>query len=206
MMKRIMVLVLAIVVLGGLLVAGCAGKKGTTGGSNAGASATATADSGSGGGGRAQMAAFRESHKYTFEVSRMTGNIARLEKMGIAPLSSEQAKQILTVLQPLRTQPSMTQDQAKATIAALKQVLTDQQLTEIGKLKAPGRGGSGGGARGGSGGPGNGARGGNRSRFDPATMQNFNPFNPPKDSPMAQRGKNRMDELFTMLENKAGGK
>lgn len=36
-------------------------------------------------------------------------------------------------------------------------------------------------------------------------MKDFNPFNPPKDSPMGGRGAARMDALFSDLEAKASG-
>ena len=102
---------------------------------------------------------------------------------------------MLAVLQPLRSQPKLTQDQAKDALRGLKATLTEEQLTEIGTMKAPqygsrqngqgGQGGAQGGGPGGGGGQGGGQQG-NRPRLDPVAMKDFNPFNLPENSPMAR--------------------
>lgn len=217
-MKRSIIgkcLVLALLLLAlGMICSGC-GKKIqivdennrdiTTGKSD-------TSDSSTTGGATNAMSQFRDEHKYTFQLMRFTGNIGRLEtEPTTTPLTQQQAKQVLTLLQPLRAQTTLSQDQAKDALRGLKSVLTELQLTQVGAMKSPqnamGRqGGQGGGAQGGGQG---GGQQGNRPRmqFDPAAMKDFNPFNPPKDSPMASgRQAARWEALFTDLEAKASGK
>lgn len=169
---------------------------------------------------------FREQHKYTFQLrTTVTAGFTELERMKSTQLTPDQAKKILSVLTPLRKQPKLTQDQAKATIQKLQKVLTQRQLAAIDRVlqRAPafGRrpGGPGaGGPPGGPGGPGMGAPGagrpgqpggpgaGARPRFDPTRMQNFNPFNPAKDSPRYADEKERNDKLFAFLSARAAGK
>ena len=142
---------------------------------------------------------FRKSHQYTFQLSRLVGNIGRLEEDSKTPLTSKQAKAVLAVLTPLRKQPTMDQDQAKAAIRDLQKVLTDDQRSAISTMAPEHRFRSGGGQ--------SGQRpSGQRPRFDLKAMENFNPFNPPKDSPTYERTKKRMDDLFAALEKKAKGK
>lgn len=156
------------------------------------------------GGGSGPFAQFRESHKYTFMLSRMAANIGRLSESK-APLTPKQAKAVLAVLQPLRKKTSLTQDEAKDSTKKLKAVLTEKQLTAIGKMKPEHRfGGPGGQGRpGGQGGQGRMPQmqpGQGRPRFDMSAMKNFNPFNPPKGTPMAERGAKRMNDLFDDLK------
>ena len=151
------------------------------------------------GGGSGAFEEFRKSHQYTFQLSRLAGNIGRLEKEKKAALKPDQAKAILAVLKPLCKQESMDQEQAKAAIKDLQKVLTDDQRNAISTMAPEHRfrreGGS------------SGQRpSGQRPSFDLKAMENFNPFNPPKDSPMAERSKKRFDELFAALEKKAKGK
>jgi hypothetical protein len=132
------------------------------------------------------------------------------------------------VLTPLRKQPKLTQDQAKATIQKLQTTLDTKQMTAVDKAikaaaarrtggggpggggGAPGGGGTGGGTgtaggpRPGGGAPG--GAGGNRPPFDPAKMKNFNPFNPDKTSPRYEQNKERNDKLFAFLTARAAGK
>lgn len=157
-----------------------------------------------GGRGGGQFTQFREAHKYTFQLMGMAGNIGRLDKETKTPLTKAQAKAVLAVLKPLRAKPKLTQDEAKKALKGLKKVLTEKQLTEIGKMKPEDRRG---GQRMGSGngdrprGEGNG--GGQRRRFDPDAMKNFNPFNPSKDAPGGERSAKRWQEFFAALEKKA---
>jgi len=172
-----------------------------------------------------QFAQFQEQHKYTMQLSGLARNIGRMEREGQYKLTPAQAKQILEILQPLRTQPKLTQDEAKDTIRALQQVLTMDQRTEVAKLQAAtppggnrrggGAGGPGGGAgrpggNGGQGAPGAGSRGGpagsrqggDRPRFDPEAMKDYNPFNPASTGMGGQRAAGRWEEFFTALEAK----
>jgi len=156
---------------------------------------------GAGGGGMQPGAFedFRKSHQFTFQLSRLAGNIGRLEKEGKTPLKPDQAKSMLAVLKPLRRLESMDQDQAKAAIKDLQKILTEDQRAAISTMAPEHRFRSGGGS--------SGQRpSGERPRFDMKAMENFNPFNPSKDSPMYERSKKRMDDLFAALEKKAKGK
>jgi len=171
---------------------------------------------------RERMTQFREQHKFTRQLTMLASNIGRLERDGQHKLTAKQAQQLLAVLQPLRAQPKLTQDEAKETTRALQQVLTMDQRTEIGKMPEQrfdggnrGAGGSGGagsagapgmGGPGGSGGGaprGQGGSRGDRPRFDPAAMKDFNPFNPQSGGMGGPRAAARWDEFFKALEAKA---
>lgn len=202
-----------------LLVA-CVGIYGLTGCANQSAQSNSGANARSGGGqqggGSAKFSQFRDEHKYTFMLMKLARNLARMEKEQQTPLTQAQAKTILQVLTPLRSKTSLSQDEAKATIRQIKPLLTERQLTEIGKMKSarqPGSGAASGGqdagSAGGSAGGGQGRGGqsgqaGQRPRMDPAQMKNFNPFNPPAGSPMAERG-DQWQEMFDLLTAKATG-
>jgi len=156
---------------------------------------------------------FREANKYKFMLVRMAHNIGRLNPEKKAPLTAKQAKAILGVLNPLRKKTTLTEDESKTYIKKLKANLTAKQLTEMGKMKRPER--QGGGGQGGPGGPGGQGRpggqggpsaNGQRPRFDPNAMKTYNPFNPPKDSPMGGRSSQRTADLFKGLEKIAKGK
>lgn len=178
-----------------------------------------------------KMAQFRENHKYTFQLMRLVGNIGRLEREGKNPLTADQAKQILGVLTPLRSQKTLTQDDAKTAIRDVQKVLTEEQRNEIAAFPERGPGGGPGGSGGGQGGPGGsggmrgggrpggpggpptgggpGGAGGNRPRgggqgFDPASMQNFNPLYNGEDAPMGGRMAERWNKFFEGLQQKAG--
>jgi hypothetical protein len=142
---------------------------------------------------------FRKSHQFTFQLSRLASNIGRLDKETKSPVTPDQAKAILAVLTPLRKQESMDQEGAKAAIRSLQKVLTDDQRNAISTMAPEHRFRSAGGSSGGR-------PSGERPHFDMKAMENFNPFNPPKDSPMYERSKKRMDDLFAALEKKAKGK
>jgi hypothetical protein len=204
-MKRIVLPIVVVVVI--VVVAVVMMRKGPAG--TPGAVVNQGQVGGVGGqGGGGQMSQFREAHKYTFMLTRMASNIGRLDVETDAPLSAEQAKSILAVLTPLKTKPTLTQDEAKDIMMKLKATLTAKQLTEIGKMKQPDHRFRSANQGGGSGGPGSGPGGtprADRPRFDPSAMKDFNPFNPPKDSPMAGRSSKRLNALFTALEAKAKG-
>ena len=114
-------------------------------------------------------------------------------------LSAAQAKSVLGVLTPLRKQKTMDQEQAKTAIKQLQDILTEDQRTAISTMAPEHQFRR-------EGGPGGGPPQGRRPMMDPKAMENFNPFNPPKGSPMAQRGAERMKKLFKDLEKRAKGK
>jgi len=142
---------------------------------------------------------FRKSHQYTFQLSRLAANIGRLDKETKFPLSSDQARAVLAVLTPLRKQETMDQDQAKTAIKDLQRILTDDQRNAISQMPPEHRFRR-------EGGSSSGPPTDRRPRFDLKAVENFNPFNPPKDSPMYERSKKRWDDLFAALEKKSKGK
>lgn len=169
-----------------------------------GATATGAAMTG-GSNMRERFTQFREEHRYTFMLMQLASGIVRLEDDPAHAVSSAQAKQLLAVLQPLRTQPTLTQDEAKNTIKAIQSILTAEQRDAINKLQ-PERNRQ----QGGPGAPGMGRPsgqrpqgGGRRMPMDLDAMKNFNPFNASQKSPMAQRGGRGIEQLFTVLEKKA---
>jgi len=195
-MKRL-VLPLAVIVIAGAGIWAFVAKRGGPAAPRAGEPRAAASPS-DGMGGREAFAKFRESHKYTFMLTRMATGIGQLETEGSAPLTSAQAKAILTVLNPIRKQTSLSQDEAKEAVKKLKAVLTAKQLTEIARMKQPER-------RFHS--PTEGERRPRQGpRFDTSAMGNFNPFNPQKGNPMAARSANRIEALFDALNKKAAGK
>ena len=148
--------------------------------------------SGAPGAGRERFMQFREEHRSTFQLTGLVGNIARLEQEGMQPLTAAQAKAMLGILTPLRTQDKLSQDGAKETVRALQKVLTQEQRDEIAKMPEQ-RGG-------GRGGPVVDRPRGERPAFDSPAMKNFNPFNPSTGGPMG----GRWEAFFKQLEAKAG--
>ena len=217
-MKRLLIIGLAVVVVIGAGIWFLASRKGQ----NA-PNGQSTA------GGRRQFAEFQKQHESTVRLERYARGIMRLEQ-GQHKLTAAQAKQILDILQPLRTQPKLIQDEAKETQFALQKVLTMEQRTEVnavpergsgGGFRGPGgAGGSGGnggpgmsGGPGGPGGPGgamrrpggqNGDRpNGQRRQFNAEAMKDYNPFNPQSGGMGGPRAAERWDAFFKALEEKA---
>jgi len=177
-------------------------------------------------GGGNPFAQMREKYKYTFQLTSMVRHIGDIDKDPKYKLTPAQAKKVLGVLQPLRSKPKMTQDQAKAALKALKPIFTVAQLNAMARIPASagGRRQGGGMGMGGPGGPGGGrpggpggAPGGNRPggpggaagrpAFDPNAMKDFNPFYA-KAAPGDQfgaRNAKRWDALFTGLQARAKG-
>lgn len=102
---------------------------------------------------RGQMMTFFTEHKNTFDLLGFVGRISRLETEGKTPLTVTQAKDIMAVITPLKTQKELTQDQAKSALERIKKVLTSQQITAVEQVPQFGRG------NGGASGPGAGGRG-----------------------------------------------
>jgi len=204
---------IGIALLGLLLLSGCPKKADTTTGTGGGANSQANAGQQMDPATREKFKKFMEDHKYAVQLMRTTGGIGRLEREGLTPLTSAQAKSILAVLNPLRTKDALSEDDAKAAIKGINAVMTEQQLNALDKMQANrhrggnGQGGGGqAGAPGGFGGPGAGQgggqhrQGGNRMHFN-TDDKNFNPLNTTKDQ---ERGKH-MQEFFDALEQKAKG-
>lgn len=168
------------------------------------------------GSGRAQrqngghFSAMREKYKYTFQLMRMTGHIAEIDKNKKHTLTPAQAKQVLFVLKPLREKPKLTQDQAKQALKKLEKIFTASQLNAMAKIKPRLRQGqgprmAGDGQRQGMGN--NGRDNGNREhrRWDPNAMKDFNPFytKAPKGDERVEVRAKRWNEFFNNLEKKA---
>jgi len=90
--------------------------------------------------------------------------IGRLEREGKTPLTSAQAKAILAVMTPLRTQQTLTPEQAEKVLTQIKAQLTKEQITA---METPRRGAG----PGGFGRPGGaGGQGGSGSMNNPGGM------------------------------------
>lgn len=172
------------------------------------ASVASLAQDQGGGGAFAQM---QEKYKYTFQLMSMARHIGEIDKDPKYALTQTQAKQVLAVLQPWRSKPKMTQDQAKDVLKNLKKVFNVNQLNAMARIKPrPRTGQQGGGMRpGGQGGPGGGQGrpDGNRPKFDPNAMKDFNPFyaKAAKGDEFAVRRAARWNDLFKDLTNRSKG-
>ena len=171
---------------------------------------------------RSEPSEFRKQHKYTFQLVQFTFQIEQLEKDSKHALTPAQAKQVLTVLKPLRTKPKLTEDQAKHALKSLKSFLTVGQLNAMSKTKSfnkrPSGRSFGPGGPGGEGSPGrpngigappkSGDAKNNPPRFDTKAMKDHNPFYvkvDKKDPGSVDRAK-RWNSFFSAIEKKAAGK
>ena len=195
----IVVVVLAVAAGGYYFLKGGGGGSASSGTVSSGAQSSGGQAGGPGGGGGGRGSQFREEHKWTFQLTRLVRNISRLDSDKKFPLAASQAKSVLGVLNPLRKQKTMDQEQAKTAIRQLQDILTEDQRTAISTMAPEHQFRR-------EAGPGGGPPQSRRPTMDPKAMENFNPFNPPKDSPMAQRGAERMNQLFKGLEARAKGK
>ena len=156
--------------------------------------------------GGSQANSFREKYKYTFQLMQMVTHIQEIDKDKKYTLTSAQAKAMLAVLKPLRTQPKLTQDQAKTVLVKLKKPLTVAQLNAIARIKPKVQQRRPSGGQGGP--PRQGPPNGGQRHFDPNAMKDFNPFYTkvdPKDTRAVERSK-RWNEFFAALEKKAKAK
>ena len=156
--------------------------------------------------GSGQANSFREKYKYTFQLTQMVSHIQEIDKDKKYTLKPAQAKAILAVLKPLRTQPKLTQDQAKSVLIKLKKPLTAAQLNAMARIKPKFGQRRPGGGQGGP--PRQGDQQGQQRHFDPNAMKDFNPFYTkvdPKDTRAVERAK-RWNDFFSALEKKAKGK
>jgi len=155
-----------------------------------------------------QFKAFREKHKYTFQLMQMVRHIQEIDKDKKYTLKPEQAKKVLAILKPLRDKPKLTQDEARKALKDLKAVFTAAQLNAMARIKPrfekrPGT----------PSGPPNGQ---NRQRppererrpQDMKAMENFNPFysKVPKGDERAARRVKELNEFFAALEKRAKSK
>ncbi|MEN6520676.1 MAG: hypothetical protein ABFD46_05930 [Armatimonadota bacterium] len=159
--------------------------------------------SGSSGAGRFEE--LQKEHKYAFQLLKMLNNVRRLEESGKEPLTKNQAKAVLVIVQPLRKKESLDETSANEAIKALQAVITDKQRAVISALPAekqfrqggPPPGAAVGGKRPSS--PPSGGAGG------PGGMKNFNPLNQPAGGPPGMKGQRRegLEKLFDDLKKKS---
>ena len=154
------------------------------------------------GGGDGQFSRTREKYKYTFQLMSMVRHIEEIDRNPKYKLTQDQAKQVLAILQPLRSKPKLTQDQAKEVLKRLKPVFTVTQLNAMAKIRnmrPVGQGGPGGQGRPGA--------QGRRPRFDPDAMKDFNPFytKVSADDEWAARRAERWNRFFKALDARAKG-
>lgn len=153
---------------------------------------------------------------YTFQLMRTASRIPDLNKDSAHALTKAQAKQILAILGPLRTQPKLTPDQAKAASEKLQKVFTRAQLEVMDKMTPFGPRGHRMGAQG-QGGPGGnfnhndhpqGAPRPDGNRPRPKLEENMNPFyaKVPAGETRRQEMVKRMNVVFDELKKKANGK
>ena len=167
-------------------------------------------------GGSGQFAEFQKTHRYTMQMMKLLGNIGRLEEGGKEPLSVEQAKSILAIVDPLRKQATLDETSAKKAFLALQAVLTDAQRTAISQLPAENRFRQGNRPPGPP--PGGGQPSGPHSGapFGPGAgaVKGLNPLNPPAPlggiraakGPADRQGPGGFDKLFADLKSKSEGK
>jgi len=166
--------------------------------------------------GGGQQNPFREKYKYTFQLMQMVGHIQEIDKDKKYTLSADQAKKVLAVLNPLRSKPKLTQEQAKQALKDLKKIFNAGQLNAMARIKpkfsshGPGQGNGqrppGDGQQPSGNDPGGPGSGGARRHFDPNTMKDFNPFYAPKaktDDKSAQDRSKRWNDFFSAMEKKA---
>jgi hypothetical protein len=177
---------------------------------------------------RAMFGQFRN----TMQLMRTVRNIPELDKDQAHRLNRAQAKQILEIVQPLRSQPKLTPEKAKAVLEKVEKVFTKAQIEVMAKMRPARRGGQGGqngaggrlgrdnnGGQPGAGRPqgnrggGNGGQGGRNggpggrqggSRFE----KDWNPFyaKAPLTDDRSKEMAKRTEAAFTELKNRAAGK
>lgn len=158
--------------------------------------------------GGGQFGQMREKYKYTFQLMTMVRHIGDIDKDRKYALSPVQAKRVLGVLQPLRSKPKLSQDQAKQALKSLKPVFTVNQLNAMARIKPrpQGQRGMGQGRQGGGGPGGPGGNRAGRQRMDPNAMKDFNPFYAKAPAGgFGARGAKRFNDLFTTLQKRAKG-
>ncbi len=168
-----------------------------------------------------------ESFRATFGLLRTFQGLGTLAEEGKAPLTTAQAKSILALMDPLRTQKSLTPQQAMSKLEKLEALLTPAQREALEETRQRWPGG--GGRTSAAGGPGEpgptgvrhqgpaggsspfggtGGRqhpmGGGEFRRPGTDMENMNPFNLTGDNPMAQRMSERIETVLGALRAKAG--
>lgn len=143
----------------------------------------------------------QEQHKYTFQLIRMVRHIAEIDKDEKHALTPEQAKQVLDILTPLRSEPKLTEDGAKQVLKDLKNVFTADQLNAMARIKPRFQSGRTPGERRAR----TGSDGMDRRPPAPTVMKDFNPFykETPKGDERAEQRAKRWDEFFAGLEKKA---
>lgn len=172
-------------------------------------------------GNRPQMS---DGMRAKFTLMRLVMGLPRLDEAKL-PLSPAQAKDLLAVLTPLRKQPTLTADDASKALDRVKAILSSEQVAALSQFHRGQRGDGQGRPQGqgagrpdgqGQGQPGPRANGERRPTGNgeqpaegrtpagrPEMREDMNPFNMSGDNPMMQRMQERMNAVFTQLEEKA---
>lgn len=74
---------------------------------------------------------FREEHKYTYELMQTVQQMGAVSRSSRAGLTSSQAKQALTVINPLKKQSTLTQRQAQQALKKLQPIIAASQKNEL---------------------------------------------------------------------------
>ena len=171
---------------------------------------------------------FGESHPNYRTLSRTIRAVGEMDKDPATKITKDEAKKMLVVIKPWMAKPVMKDDDAKAVNNQLAKLLSLPQIKKMAALASQqggrgggrpgggggqggpgGGGGFGGGAGGGGGRPGGaGGPGGGGGRGDMSKMpspKEYNPLNVNSypNSPMSQRGKQRITDFLTMLKQRA---
>ncbi len=146
----------------------------------------------------------QDRHKYTFQLIRTVRHIAEIDKDEKHALTPEQAKQVLDILTPLRSEPKLTGDGAKQVLKDLKKVFAADQLNAMARIKPRFQSGRTRGERRAQ----TGTDGMDRRPPPPTVMKDFNPFyaKVKKGDKHAEQRAKRWAEFFAGLEKKAKSK
>jgi hypothetical protein len=159
-----------------------------------------------------KMNGFPKGGPPAFQLMRLVQNVGKLDKGNKGHLSADQAKSILNIVQPLRKQTSLTRDQAQDALGKINGLLTEEQKTLVDAMKPDkNKHGMGGGGSHHFSGNEPSEQSGEHHHFNGGGMANgggmtedFNPFNPPKDAPMAKDLAKQWNDLFNKFGKIAG--
>ena len=81
-----------------------------------------------------QIKKIKKLHPYTYQLVNLISSIERLEEEREYAINPKQAKPMLAVLDSLKSQPTLSEDQASQTITKLESIITDKQRWAIATL------------------------------------------------------------------------
>lgn len=172
---------------------------------------------------------WNEAHPNFRTLGQSVRAISDMDKDAKTKITKDQAKKMWAAVGPWTSKPTMSDADAKALNNKIVGALNTTQIKKMAAIQSeqrqrfgggpggggggrpggggPGGGGGGGGFGGGGGRPGGGGPGGG-ARFDPSKMPNPKDYNPLNvgsypDTPMTQRGKQRMTDFIKLLKARA---